>query len=169
MIRSAWQSADRSPSGRLSIVIACAILLSFLAAFVVMGWIRSRQGHDSQAYASEIETLAGGKQPVDELSEAQSRGQRVFEHYCAICHGNEGRGDGFNSTNLAVSPRDFSDVAFWEQTTDERVYFAVSQGGPSIGRSVLMPAWGRTLDEGQIRDVITFVRTFATLAGSTNR
>lgn len=168
MSRSALQSADRSPGERVSIFIACAIPLLFLAAFVIMGWIRSRQGHDTQGYASEIETLAGGKQPVDELSEAQSRGQQAFEHYCAICHGSEGRGDGFNSTNLPVSPRDFTNSAFWEATTEERVYFAVSRGGPSIGKSVLMPAWGRTLNEGQIRDVITFIRTFATHAGSAN-
>jgi mono/diheme cytochrome c family protein len=52
-------------------------------------------------------------------------------------------------------------VKFWRQTTDERVYYATAQGGPSVGKSVLMPAWGHTLTERQLRDVVVFIRAFA--------
>ena len=89
------------------------------------------------------------------------RGGKVFKHYCATCHGNEGQGNGFNSTNLAVPPRDFSNAQFWRQATDERLLLAVSKGGTAVSKSVLMPAWGQTLTDRQLNDVVTFLHTLA--------
>jgi cytochrome c oxidase cbb3-type subunit 3 len=110
---------------------------------------------------SQIEALAVRDVLLDRAAESQSRGRKVYTHYCSICHGDEGQGDGFNSTNLTVSPRDFSDSKFWQQTTDERLLLAVSTGGPAVGKSVLMPAWGKTLTDRQLRDVIAFLHTRA--------
>ena len=71
------------------------------------------------------------------------------------------KGNGFNSTNLAVPPRDFSNPQFWRQATDERLLLTVSKGGTAVGKSVLMPAWGRTLTDRQLRDVVAFLHTLA--------
>ena len=119
------------------------------------------QGSAEQNFQSEIEALAIHRGPTDPLADARSRGQRVFQHYCQICHGEDGKGDGFNAGRLTPPPRDFTDRKFWNSTTDERVHFAVTQGGPSVGKSVLMPAWGHTLSKAQIDDVIVYVRAFA--------
>jgi cytochrome c oxidase cbb3-type subunit III len=145
----------------LLIALVCLIPLVYVAAFLTMGWIRSRQSHREQVYPSKIEGLAVRREPTDPLADARTRGRKVYQHYCQICHGETGKGDGFNSGNLAQPPHDFTDVNFWRQTTDERVYYAVAQGGPSVGKSVLMPAWGHTLTERQLRDVIVFIRAFA--------
>ncbi len=132
----------------------------FVASFLVMPWIRSQQGHRGQ-YKSEIESLAVRREPADPWADALARGGKIYRHYCQICHGEEGKGDGFNSYNIEPTPRDLTDEAFWQQTTDERTYYTVSQGGGSVGKSVMMPAWGHTLTDRQIRDVITFVRALA--------
>ena len=145
----------------LSIALVGLIPAVYVAAFLTMAWIRSRQGHSEQVYPSKIEALAVRREPADPLADARSRGRKVYQHYCQICHGETGKGDGFNSGNLAQPPRDFTDAKFWQQTSDERVYYAVAQGGPSVGKSVLMPAWGHTLTERQLRDVIVFIRAFA--------
>ena len=102
--------------------------------------------------------------PPDRVAEAQMRGGKVFRHYCAVCHGSEGRGDGFNSTNLALPPQDFSSSEFWQQMTDEHLFLAVSKGGPANGKSVLMPAWGRTLTGRQMDDIVAFLHTLASQA-----
>jgi cytochrome c oxidase cbb3-type subunit 3 len=139
----------------------------FVAAFLTMAVIRSRQGHSGQVYPSEIEALAVHSAPVDPLADARTRGRATYQHYCRICHGESGAGNGFNSSNLENlerpprPPRDFTSRQFWQQTTDERVYYAVAQGGRSVGKSVLMPAWGDTLTERQLRDVIVFIHAFA--------
>jgi mono/diheme cytochrome c family protein len=142
-------------------VLLALIPAVFVAAFLAMAWIRSRQGHGGEVYPSEIEALAVHRGPPDPLADARAHGRAVYRHYCQICHGENGKGDGFNSSNLERLPRDFTDSQFWQQTSDERVYYAVAQGGTSVGKSVLMPAWGHTLTEKQLRDVIVFIRSFA--------
>jgi mono/diheme cytochrome c family protein len=111
------------------------------------------------AKPSAIEDLATHHVLRSPAAEAPSRGQKVFAHYCAICHGETGRGDGFNSTNLEVAPRDFSSSEFWQHATDERLRLAISNGGPAVGRSVLMPSWGKTLTDRQLNDVVAYLRT----------
>ncbi len=104
--------------------------------------------------------------PPNPPAAAQSRGRSVFLHYCVICHGETGHGDGFNSTNLAVPPRDFSSPDFWQKATDARLLLVVSQGGPAVDKSVLMPAWGRTLTDRQVREVVAFLRTLVPATAS---
>ena len=133
--------------------------IALAACFLMIGC--DRAADDKSAEPSPIEVLATRDVPPDPVAESQSRGQKVYKHYCAICHGDGGQGDGFNSTNLAVTPRDFSNPAFWRQTTEERLLIAVSKGGPAVGKSVLMPAWGRTLTDREMRDVVAFLTTLA--------
>ncbi len=147
----------------LATVLVGVVLTLLIAAFPTMAWIRNQQGHTGHIYPSEIESLAVRKQPEDPLADARDRGSKIFGHYCQMCHGAEGKGDGLNSTFLKTSPRDFTDREFWQKrTTLERTHDAIGRGGTHIGKSVLMPAWERTLTEQQIRDVAVFIRAFAT-------
>jgi mono/diheme cytochrome c family protein len=109
---------------------------------------------------SPIEMLATRDLPRNPAAETRTRGRNVFMHYCAICHGDTGQGDGFNSSNLEVAPRDFSNPEFWQRSTDDHLLLVVSNGGPAVGRSVLMPAWGRTLTDRELHDVVTYLRAF---------
>lgn len=145
----------------LSIGLAGLVPAVYLAAFLGMAWIRSGQGHTGEVYPSQIEALAIRQGPPNPLAGARARGRTVYRHYCQICHGEGGKGNGFNSSRLQRTPRDFTDAKFWKQTSEERLHYAVAQGGPSVGKSDLMPAWGHTLTDNQIRDVIVFIRTFA--------
>ncbi len=144
-----------------SIALVALIPAIYVAAFLAMAWVRSEQGHDEQAATSEIEALAIHQGPADPLADARKRARPVYQRYCEICHGERGRGDGRNATLLQPRPWNFSDPKSWQQTTDERVYYAIAQGGPSVGKSVLMPAWRHTLSPSQIRDLVILLRAFA--------
>lgn len=154
------------------IALAGLIPAVFAAAFLSMAWIRSQQGHGGQVFPSEIESLAVRKEPADPAAAARARGRETYQHYCRICHGSEGMGDGPNSgpliETLQTRPQDFTDEEFWErkETTESRLRDAVSEGGPINGKSILMPAWGHTLTESEVRDVIAFIRTFAEEPGA---
>jgi cytochrome c oxidase cbb3-type subunit III len=145
----------------LSIAVIGLVPTIYIAGFLAMERVRSQQGNAVHVYPSEIEALAIHTGPADPLADARARGSKVFQHYCQICHGESGKGDGFNSSRLTPPPRDFTQPSFWKSTTDERVHFAVSQGGQSVGKSVLMPAWGHTLTKSQIDDVIVYIRSLA--------
>lgn len=139
------------------------VLVLLIAAFPAMMWIRIQQEHVGHVAPSEIESLAVRKQPADPLADARARGSKIFGHYCQMCHGTEGQGDGPNSTFLETSPRDFTDREFWQKrTSQERTHDVIRQGGAYIGKSMLMPPWGKTLSEQEIRDVAIFIRACAT-------
>jgi mono/diheme cytochrome c family protein len=150
-------------SAPLPMVATCfvhAVVAAFLSMnLLITGCVRSDDNRFKET--SPLESLAMRNAPRDSMAESQQRGRKVYEHYCSICHGIDGHGDGFNSTNLAVPPRNFVNQQFWQQTKDESLVLVVTKGGPAVGKSVLMPAWGRTLTEQQIRDAVAHLHTLA--------
>ena len=159
---NAPMTSAKDPSARASPVLAACLLMIFLTSGCV------RHENDTFQQSSPIEALATRNVPANAMAESQVRGHKVYQHYCAICHGDEGQGNGFNSTNLAVSPRDFTSPQFWQQATDERLLLTVANGGPAVGKSVLMPAWGRTLTDRQLHDVVAFLHTLVPRVESSN-
>ncbi len=137
---------------------SAAVGLMGLALLLLSG-CKPQTHQDSLEIPSPIEMLAIRRERLDPLVESQTRGHKVYQHYCQICHGLEAQGDGFNSAMLDPTPRNFSDEAFWEQANDESLIAVISLGGKAVGKSVLMPPWGKTLDEQQIRDVLAYLRT----------
>lgn len=130
-----------------------------LFAISLNGCTSREHDKDMLEHPSAIGQLAVRRVNPDPLVEAPSRGRKVYEHYCQICHGPEAQGNGFNAAMLDPPPRNFADETFWKQTDDEHLLAVITTGGKAVGKTVLMPPWGRTLDETQIRDVIAFLRT----------
>jgi mono/diheme cytochrome c family protein len=114
----------------------------------------------SRKPAAPATPAAAAAAPVPPLSYEMRLGRGVYQHYCQTCHGETGAGDGFNAFNLDPRPRDLSDPALQGKKTDADLADAIRRGGTGVGLSALMPPWGRTLSETQIRDVILYVRSF---------
>ncbi len=107
-------------------------------------------------------TLQGAVvQRMREESYEEKQGAFLYNRYCAVCHGQEGKGDGFNAFNLDPRPRDLSDSTYMAALSDDQIVHTISGGGRSVNKSSLMPAYGWTLDTQQIRNISSFVRTFA--------
>jgi mono/diheme cytochrome c family protein len=87
-----------------------------------------------------------------------TKGKEKFELICASCHGPGGKGDGPAAAALDPKPRDLSDPAYVSTLTDEHIFKTVKEGGASVGKSPLMPAWGGTLTDDDIWNVIAYVR-----------
>ena len=87
-----------------------------------------------------------------------AKGKEKFELICASCHGPGGKGDGPAAAALDPKPRDLSDPAYVSTLTDEHIFKTVKEGGASVGKSPLMPAWGGTLTDDNIWNVIAYVR-----------
>ncbi|MBL4573244.1 MAG: cytochrome c [Gammaproteobacteria bacterium] len=90
-------------------------------------------------------------------------GRQLYRSYCSQCHGLDGTGNGINAPHLEVAPRNHTDRSEMITRTDEELFKAISEGGQSINKSVLMPNWGKTLTEEQITDIITFLRALCCL------
>ncbi|MBU0558143.1 MAG: cytochrome c [Bacteroidetes bacterium] len=90
----------------------------------------------------------------------QRKGKRLFEHYCSVCHGVGGAGDGFNSYNLDPKPKSFRDSVYMSNLSDANLLQIITLGGQSTNKSTLMPAYSHTLSEIQIERLVKFIRTF---------
>lgn len=89
-----------------------------------------------------------------DLSYAESQGKHLFSHYCATCHGDEGRGDGQNASNLNPSPPDMA----VSKNIGDTAYLrnVIAEGSASAGRSALSPPWGRNLSRQEIDDLVVY-------------
>ncbi|MDE0205188.1 MAG: cytochrome c [Candidatus Tectomicrobia bacterium] len=99
--------------------------------------------------------------PLAGQAQDAAAGEEIYAQYCALCHGEQGRGDGSLSANLDPKPRDHTDGAYMNALTDDHLLKVVSEGGGAAGLAPIMPAWQGILSEQQILDVIAFVRTLA--------
>ena len=125
-----------------------------------------QQAAESQPQVSQPVERAADQAAVSEtlLSYEQSNGQILDLRYCAVCHGKTGEGDGFNAYNLQpVVPRNFTGKEAMDKLTDRHLAEVIAKGGEAVGRSPLMPAWGHTLNERQIRYLISYLRIVATV------
>jgi mono/diheme cytochrome c family protein len=82
-----------------------------------------------------------------------------YKWYCAQCHGLKGSGDGINATSeMPVSPRNHTDPVEMAKLSDDDIYFATKDGGKSVGKSALMPPWGDTLSDPEIKEMVQYLR-----------
>ena len=99
--------------------------------------------------------------PLPDAGYNVREGRALFQHYCSICHGAEGHGDGFNAYNLDPKPRDLGEPGFQAKSSDDDLAAAIRAGGGASGLSTSMPPWGHTLGERQIRNLVLYLRTLS--------
>ena len=92
---------------------------------------------------------------------APARGEADYATYCAPCHGSRGGGDGPLARMLVPRPARHSDAVFMNALSDEYLFRLLKEGGPAFGKSPLMGAWGKSISEQQIRDLVAFLRSLA--------
>jgi mono/diheme cytochrome c family protein len=86
-------------------------------------------------------------------------GRQVHVSNCQRCHGPQGKGDGPAGKLLKTKPADWTDKGKMSGLSDDYLYKIISGGGGAAGKSTLMPAFKSKLSDGQIRDVIAFIRS----------
>lgn len=89
------------------------------------------------------------------------RGQEIFQANCAVCHGTNGSPDPDSPLvqGLGVVPANFSDALFNSREPAEDWEIVAKHGGPALGFSDKMPAFGEVLPEEDIDAVLEYVKT----------
>ena len=82
-----------------------------------------------------------------------------YKWYCSQCHGLNGKGDGVNATkDQPVSPRDHTDTKSMGKLTDADIENVIRDGGNATGKSTMMPPWGKSLTDGEIKELVKYLR-----------
>jgi cytochrome c oxidase cbb3-type subunit III len=82
----------------------------------------------------------------------------LFQELCSVCHGVGGKGNGPSAQGLEPKPADFTNCQAMAKDSDEVLLKIIKGGGQSVGRSTVMPAWGESLNERQIGELVRFIR-----------
>ena len=94
-------------------------------------------------------------------SDAVATGHELYDRYCIVCHGVNGRGDGVVADDLQHQPADLtrhlhSKVA----NNDSYLYWRVTEGGtaePFRSQNSAMPPFGEVLTPKQRWQVLAYV------------
>jgi len=111
------------------------------------------------AYDSELDWADSTK--IVSLSYQEAQGKRIFYQYCVWCHADATPAGPSNRSNLNPVPPLLNDGATLNSESDEYVQNIITLGGSAMGKSAMMPPYGRTLSVEEIRSVIAFTRAIA--------
>ena len=98
---------------------------------------------------------------VQALDSNQALARELFSARCALCHGEQGRGDGSASRTLDPKPRDFGDPAWQASVDDASIVRTILQGGAAVGKSPTMPAHPDIEDTPEVlEELVRAIRGF---------
>lgn len=111
--------------------------------------------------AYDVELDANDPQRVIPLNYQQAQGKRVFNNTCVWCHAEATPAGPSNRSNVTPTPPLFNDGETLNPLTDEFLQNTITLGGSAMGKSTMMPPWGQTLSQDEIRSVIAYIRAVA--------
>lgn len=98
------------------------------------------------------------KSPIAPLPSATldevAAGRKVYEANCAGCHKEDGSGGPMENEGKKLNPDDLTEDKF-KKMTDEKILGYIVNGVEDEG----MPAFKGKLSEGEMRDVVRYIRT----------
>lgn len=87
------------------------------------------------------------------------RAERLYDALCAECHGADGRGS-WRARVFLIRPGDLTDRAAAARQSDQYLFDIIKDGGSPIGRPG-MPAFGATVKDEDIRELVAHMRALA--------
>lgn len=99
--------------------------------------------------------------PVSGLAQEQ-KGKKLYDDWCASCHGYEGEGKGYAQEFTYPKPRDFASGTYkfrstlpGEPPTDEDIKRIIIEGNPGTS----MPAW-KQFSEDELNALVDYIKGF---------
>jgi mono/diheme cytochrome c family protein len=137
------------------------LLLSALAALPACRKEGAMTASDPLLRAYDVEPDWNDSQKTIRLNYQQAQGRRVFYDKCVWCHADATPAGPSNRSNLTPTPPLMNDGSVLNGLSDEFMQNIITLGGSAMGKSAMMPPWGRTLTQDEMRAVIAFARAIA--------
>lgn len=130
-----------------------------MSRVTLLGLLLAACGEQGAPRFSQPQTLGGQEISAETLNQ----GARLYQLYCASCHGDDGSGNGPAAASLDPKPRDFRTGGFVHKSTPgdslpthEDLREVIERGVPERG----MPAWAGLRSE-DLDAVAHFLKTFS--------
>ena len=113
---------------------------------------------------SVLITLLPLAMPLLAQDQPGAAGAANYDRWCAGCHGENGDGRGHAAAYMTPRPRDFTPGIYQIRTTpngelptDEDLYRVIERGMPGTA----MPGWETKFGSSEIRDLVSYIKTFS--------
>jgi mono/diheme cytochrome c family protein len=116
---------------------------------------------DAGLQAYDTEPDSADPQKIIPLDYEQAQGKQVFYDKCVWCHADATPAGPSNRSNLMPQPPLFTDGSVMNPLSNEFIKNIVTLGGSALGKSPMMPPWGNTLNDQEIRAVTAYARVVA--------
>lgn len=93
------------------------------------------------------------------LGYQQTLGRAIYRQYCDRCHDPESTPQRVsNLDNLVAKPHPFTEGEVLNKLTDADLMAIIAHGGPALGKSAEMPAYGYTLSQRDMQAISSYIR-----------
>lgn len=82
-------------------------------------------------------------------------GRTIYQDYCVVCHGEQGKGDGIKAVLLPLKPADHTNAERMDRLSNQELRNVITRGGS------YMPSWANTLTPTEVDAVIAYIRLLA--------
>ncbi len=139
----------------------CALLLITIAGISGCRKHSETTPRDPLLAAYDTEVDWTDAQKIIPLTYQQAQGKRVFYQQCVWCHADATPAGPSNRSNLTPVPPLLNEGATLNAESDEFMQNIITLGGSALGKSAMMPPYGKMLSAEEIRSVIAFTRAMA--------
>ncbi len=84
------------------------------------------------------------------------KGHELFDTYCFVCHGTDGKGDGPLAAKMQTRPANLTDKSRMSKRS-EKDLFRIVKGSNTHNINGAMPKWGQALSDPQIKALVAYV------------
>jgi mono/diheme cytochrome c family protein len=140
------------------------IFFLFLPAVILLSSCQHKpavSGFDRFLNAYDVEQNPNDPQHLIPLNYQQAQGKRLFNEKCVWCHADSTPAGPSNRSNLSPSPPLFTDGETFNSLSEDFMRNTITLGGSAMGKSAIMPPWGQSLTQDEIRAVIAYARAVA--------
>jgi len=116
---------------------------------------------DSLARAYDTEPDWNDAEHILPLNYQEAQGKRLFYTYCVWCHADATPAGPSNRSNVTPTPALMNDGATLNGESDEYLQNIITLGGSALGKSAMMPPYGQTLSQEEVRALIAYTRAIA--------
>jgi mono/diheme cytochrome c family protein len=144
------------------LILAGMIVASVFCALALSGCKKAAAVKPDDAFGTyDTEADWNDSTKIVKLGYQESQGKRIFYQYCVWCHADASPAGPSNRSNLTPVPPVLNDGEKLNQESDEFLQNIITLGGSALGKSAMMPPYGKTLSADEIKAVIAFTRAIA--------
>lgn len=148
----------RSPGSFVLVVLllaGTAVVVLYTGAGTRMMGMASMGRHHQGMMRGLPSEYAQKRNPLSGTEIVLQDGKRLYQIYCAVCHGDRGYGDGPTARTLVPPPANLSQIVRMPMARDDYLFWRISEGGIS---NSTMPAFKASLSEAERWKVIHYLR-----------